>query len=150
MKKMIIIILRWVAVLPGAILFVLLCDFPLHWIALMRKYLPDKIIEFDNPATFEYLLYAFWHPVLLITAAAFIAPSKKFWVGLVFTVLMFLFGLSVMIYSKQKDLVTYSAPELTFLINIIGCAIGLGYVYSKYWLVGVEDIDLDEENEQKQ
>ncbi|MCK4752473.1 MAG: hypothetical protein KAS75_03430 [Planctomycetes bacterium] len=134
-KKMIIIILRWVAVLPGAILFVLLCHFPIHWIVLLREYIPDKVIEFNNPAKLEYLLYAFFDPFLLIIAAAFIAPSKKFWAGMVFTVLMFLFGLSVMIYSKQKGLVTYSAPELTFLINIIGCAVGLGYVYSKYLMV---------------
>ena len=148
-KKIIITILRWIAVLPGAILFVLLCHFPIHWFTLLQNYFPDKVIEFDNPATLEYLLYAFWNPLLLITGASFIAPSKKFWVGVLFTVLMFLFGLSVMIYSKQKDLVTYSAPELTFLVNILGCSVGLWYVYSKY-RQGVEEVDLDERDEQEQ
>ena len=133
---MIITILRWMAVLPGAILFVVLCDFPLHWFALLYKYIPDRIIEFNNPAKLEYLLYAFFHPFLTIMAAAFIAPSKKFWVGLVFTVLSLFLVLWTMIYSKQKDLVTYSTPELTFLIGIISCALGLWYVYNKYWLAG--------------
>jgi hypothetical protein len=87
MKKVIITILRWMAVLPGAILFALLCNFPIHWFVLLRKYVPDKVIEFDDPAKLEYLLYAFFNPFLVIIAVAFIAPSKKFWVGLVFTVL---------------------------------------------------------------
>ena len=66
MKKMIIIIiLRWMAVLPGAILFVFLCKFPIHWLVLLPEYISDRVIEFGNPAKLEYLLYAIFNPFLL-------------------------------------------------------------------------------------
>ncbi|RKY09224.1 MAG: hypothetical protein DRP66_02720 [Planctomycetota bacterium] len=131
--KMVITILRWMAVLPGAILFVFISDFPIHWIVVLQEYIPDKIITFDNPAQLEYLLYAFFNPFILIMSATFIAPSKKFWVGLLFIVLSLILALVGLVYSKQNNLATYSAPEITLLLNIAGYTVGCIYIYNKYW-----------------
>lgn len=67
----------------------------------------------------------------LIIAAAFIAPSKKFWTGFLFMVLSLILALFVLVHSKQNNLATYSAPEITFLLNIAGCAVGFIYIHNK-------------------
>lgn len=71
MKDLVVSILRWLAVLPGSILFVIVCMFPIHWFVELKKYAPVKIIEFDNPAQFEYLLYAFCNPLFFNNSCRF-------------------------------------------------------------------------------
>ena len=93
-------VLRWILVMPGALLAAILILFPLHWLlliifALASSPSPDAIIStkdcstsfifcFLEIETVERLGYGFITPLTIIVASSYIAPSKKVRVGKVF------------------------------------------------------------------
>ena len=89
-------ILRWVGVLPGALLCVFIVTFPIHWVVMLIQHFGTS---FDtsgrgSPLSFYYYLAmlspevletfgnAFFTPFVLITAGANIAPQFKFPTGI--------------------------------------------------------------------
>ena len=69
-------VLRWISVLPGAILAAILITFPVHWILVLFGV--PLIGSFVSVETAERLIMSFTTPYVLITAGRYIAPSYEF------------------------------------------------------------------------
>lgn len=86
--------LRWIAVLPGAIIAGLLATFPLHWILYLAFALDGStlfgFVEFENGLDItgiEYALSPFVIALFYMWAGTEIAPKHKFATALVLGVL---------------------------------------------------------------
>jgi len=77
---------RWIAVLPGALVFSLLALFPLHWI-LYLTLVDGSAISGANIQSIEYILSPFVIAIIFILVGFKIAPKYKFQVSIVFTIL---------------------------------------------------------------
>jgi len=82
--------LRWIAVLPGAIVAALLAMFPWHWVVLFYASFAGKtgyggeetfglgtLLRIIGPESVERAGYGFLTPFVMITIAARIAPRFK-------------------------------------------------------------------------
>ena len=92
-------ILRWIAVLPGAILAGILVTFPVHWVALLIHHFGgsgDSFITVDDKSLvaamplemLERFGYALVVPATIVVTAAWIAPRFHFITAVVMTVLI--------------------------------------------------------------
>lgn len=97
-KTVIVETLRWIAVLPAALLSGLLVTFPIHWIVLLIGLVDNPnesvitvngkgLLASINPATLERFGYALFVPIAALTAGAMVAPRFKFQTGIVLAVL---------------------------------------------------------------
>ena len=86
MKKDIIYWLRWIAVLPGAIIFGFLATFPLHWF-LYFTLAHGETISGVNIRPIEYMLYPFVIAIVFILVGFEIAPEYKFKTSMTLTIL---------------------------------------------------------------
>ena len=73
---------RWVAVIPGAVLFSLLATFPLHWI-LYSTLVNGEMVSGVNIAPIERFLYPFVIAFTYVFAGYKIAPKNKFQTAIV-------------------------------------------------------------------
>jgi len=132
--------LRWLAVLPGAVIGAVLVAFPIHWIIMFIKYTgtevgEDGTITYDNiiaaipPDVLEYFAYAFFTPFVIILAGAYIAPSLKFATGLTLA-LVLLVGYAVLlsVYGSEID-ISGLRFVVTVALNLGGIGAGLYIVY---------------------
>lgn len=129
-------VLRWAAVIPGALLGVLLVTFPIHWF-VMFQYMdtPDygaKDLEtIINPQTLELLLKAFFAPCIFIALGSRIAPKFKFYTGIVLAIALGVFygyAATVVVGEIQEGLYTpvrWLRLGITALLCIAGIAVGL-------------------------
>jgi len=92
-------VMRWIAVLPGAILCAILALFPIHWAVMLIKHFwthvdSDGTITYYNPLAalpaevLEYFANAFFTPFIIISVGARIAPKFKFQAAIALAVLM--------------------------------------------------------------
>ncbi len=134
-----ITVLRWLAVVPGAILFPILIDFPIHWLVQLKFYFlpPDEphlfgFVYFDNPAEFEYLMYAFFNPLAMILAVAYITPHKKLIASVIASVLCVGF-IAISYYSVIASDVGIGFKDIFVksILNIAGLTLALIYAYRK-------------------
>lgn len=126
-------LLRWIAVLPGALLAGILATFPLHWI-LQLKSMDGTFLGFIElpPEAFvsiEYALYPLVIALVFIVVGASIAPSFKFRVACALAVLYVLFALGALIFAVNIGLQT--SIGIRAAGPVIGIILGLLIVRQK-------------------
>jgi len=125
--------LRWIAVLPGAVLGGLAATFPLHWILDAWIFPHDgayflDMIEFDQPvdvATIELGLTPLIIAVFYVWAGAEIAPAHKLKVGVVLS-LLFVCALAYLFFTSNG--------QATFEIKTAGALFGILLGLAIVWL----------------
>ena len=123
-------VLRWLAVLPGALLCALIVNFPIHWVVMLIQHFGSISIDAEtpiaaiNPEMLELLGYAFFNPFIIIISGAYIAPRFKFQTGIALAVLWgIIFGVSNTTSISQGQ---YSGwGWLRFVITCMLCVAGV-------------------------
>tara|TARA_Y100000814_G_C12335250_1_gene402684 strand:+ start:649 stop:1080 length:432 start_codon:yes stop_codon:yes gene_type:complete len=136
-------VLRWILVMPGALLAAILILFPLHWLFLIiSSPSPDAFISvkdcstsfifcFLEIETVERLGYGFITPLTIIVASSYIAPSKKVRVGKVFAILIALF-IFWNIFAEQVYEFQFSYYLILIVLQIAGIYTGLRIIRDKF------------------
>ena len=80
-------IVRWILVLPAAIVAVVLVAFPIHWVVMVNLggWGEDPMIEIRDESTLrsiELFLQGLLGPLAFVCAAAFIAPARRLMVSI--------------------------------------------------------------------
>jgi hypothetical protein len=86
--------IRWVVVLPGAIISGILAIFPLHW-ALHATFVRGSMISGMDIKPIEYFLYPFVVAIIYIVAGFKIAPKHKFKTASILFVFYVLFWITI-------------------------------------------------------
>jgi hypothetical protein len=118
----VITVLRWLAVLPGAVLAAILVSFPVHWAVLATFTSQDSIIQTSGQGLvdIERLAQAFFGPLAGVWASGRIAPARRFETAVVVGVLV---GAVVALApSLSGGSVFVSAPNV--VLNLLGIAAG--------------------------
>ncbi|MBK8114664.1 MAG: hypothetical protein IPK44_09090 [Candidatus Accumulibacter sp.] len=98
-------ILRWIAVLPGALAAVVIVLFPIHWTVMLIEHLGTSTDDSGSgsplslwyylakidPEVLELFGNAFFAPIVLISVGARIAPKFKFFTGIALAVALGVF-----------------------------------------------------------
>jgi len=108
--------LRWITVLPGALIFSLLVLFPLHWI-LYFTLVDGGAISGVNIGPIEYALSPFVSAIVFILAGFKIAPKYKFQASIVLTVLWIAIFIGFFFMS-------ISILQLQFQVRSVGSLLG--------------------------
>jgi phosphoglycerol transferase MdoB-like AlkP superfamily enzyme len=137
-------ILRWIAVLPAAVVCSFLVAFPIHWFVMFIHLSGNNtdIITIDGksllasipPEILERFGYALFVPFTLIYIGSIIAPRFKFQTSIVIAVLIaMLLTTSVCCISLGyiKDGMSVFRWLITIALWIIGISCGLYYSYKK-------------------
>ena len=134
MKKDFICWLRWVAVLPGALIASLLSTFLLHWLLYSIFTQNDPFIELPSETInfIEYALYPFLVAIVFVLVGSAIAPMYKFRTAITLAILYTVFAIGAFFF------VVKSGGNLSFGVRIAGPVIGL--------LVGLYIIRREEKN----
>ena len=129
-------VLRWVAVLPGALICVFLVLYPIHWFVMLQytnnaDYDASDLKVILNPQTLELLMRAFLSPFILITVGAKIAPKFKFQTAIVLAIVLGVFygvAATIVVGDIQEGLYTpmrWLNLAMTVLLCGAGMAVGL-------------------------
>lgn len=97
MNSKIKIYLRWIFVLPLAIVFAILMDFPLHYILYSVLSGGENPFITPYPESPELILAPFFRAFVFVLAGAFIAPNNNILVGKIFSVI-WVFSATVGVY----------------------------------------------------
>ncbi|MFA5049348.1 MAG: hypothetical protein WC516_10055 [Patescibacteria group bacterium] len=128
--------LRWLAVLPGALLAGLLATFPLHWILYLVFAHDGTILGFiELPdgvnKSIEYMLYPFVVAFTFILVGYKIAPKYKFRTTIVlfgiYTLLWFISTFASLFLKIEGVQISFSGRTI---FALLGAAIGL-YIASR-------------------
>jgi len=123
MKKDFIYWLRWIAVLPGALIFGFLILFPLHWI-LYFALAKGETISGVNIRPIEYTFAPFVSAITFILIGFEIAPKYKFQTSIILTILHMSFVIYLIIFM--------SAPlEIRGILGLLGSFLGLYITWIK-------------------
>ena len=136
---------RWIVVLPGALLAVLIAMFPIHWAVMLIQHLGTSTDDSGSgsplstyyylaaltPEVLEYFGNAFFTPIVFIAAGANIAPKFKFatGIGLALALGVFYGAVSTQIAEEIAD--GLYTPErwlrlaVTLCLWVAGVAVGL-------------------------
>lgn len=135
-------VLSWIAVLPSAILAVLLFAFPIHWLVMWLQMSPsydgafltdanDKpvaLLSFIPTEMLEYFANAFFNPLVLIYVGASVAPKFKFQTGIALAI-FWAISLGVVMFRVISHRVVegwnWLHLTITFLLGIAGIGVGL-------------------------
>jgi len=118
--------LRWVAVLPGALVTGFLATFPLHWV-LYFTLVDGEIISGVNIKLIEYTLYPFVIAITFILVGFEIAPANKFKTSVVLTAIWILSFLGVFIFFSALK----PQFELRSALSLLGAFLGLYIAWRK-------------------
>jgi hypothetical protein len=126
-------ILRWAAVVPGALLSVFVVMFPIHWVVMLQymntpDYDASDLEALLSPQTLESFANAFFTPFVLISVGSRIAPKFKFSTGIALAVLLGVFYgwvATVVVGEIQQGLYT-PTRWLRLGIAVLLCIAGLG------------------------
>ena len=135
-------VLRWIAVLPGSFLCVVLAAFPIHWVVMLIQMFgrsgEDATISVGGktplaaipPEVLERFGYALFTPLVMIIIGVKIAPSFKFSTGIALAVLWgIMFGVGMTIAISQGWGWGWLRFVITCVLGISGVAIGLSQVH---------------------
>ena len=132
-------ILRWIAVLPTAVVCAFLVAFPIHWFVMLIQ-LYGKNGDSFNPLVFippeilERFGYALFVPYTLVSVGAIIAPKFKFQTGIVIAILIVILlmtSLCFIAFGYIKSDTSGLRWSITVLLWIVGISYGLYYSYKK-------------------
>lgn len=120
-------LLRWITVLPGAILGGFLASFPLHWI-LYFTLARGEIIFGVNIEPIEYTLYPFAIAITFILIGSKIAPNNKFKTSVVLTCLWMLSFLAIFLFFSDSQ----TQFGIRGIGSLLGSLLGLFIVWKKF------------------
>lgn len=140
------IVIRWIAVLPSAVLCALLAHFPIHWAVMLIKWSgtdvdSDGAITYDNPLAampdevLEYFGVAFFVPCIIISVGANVAPKFKLITGIALAILLGVFyGVTSTYIADDVSNGLYTPGRwlrlaVTVILVIAGVAVGLLLAY---------------------
>jgi ABC-type sugar transport system permease subunit len=126
-------ILRWVAVLPGAILAVLVVMFPIHWLVMHQytDYGEGSLRGIISPRTLETLANAFFTPFIFVVSGSAIAPKFKYSTGIALALLLFpvyvWIGTVILsdVHQRPNTLFQWFRLGVTVLLWLAGFVFGL-------------------------
>lgn len=118
--------LRWVAVLPGALIAGFLATFPLHWV-LYFTLAHGETVSGVNIKPIEYNLSPFVIAITFILVGFEIAPVNKFKTSVVFTAIWLLsfFGVFIFLSALKPQF------ELRSALSLLGAFLGLYIAWRK-------------------
>lgn len=132
-----IYVMRWVAVLPGALLSAFLVSFPIHWSVMLLKYFgtehDDSGITYTNPLSaipsevLELFGYAFFTPFIITWVGARIAPKFKFQTSIALAIVVgVVYGVAATFIADDISSGLYTAGRwLRLIITVLLCIAGL-------------------------
>ena|SRR3989344_1396052 len=123
-------ILRWVAVLPGALLAGFLATFPVHWV-LYFSLAHGETISGVNINPIEYTIYPFFVALAFVLAGFAIAPKYKFKTSIVLTCLWIISFFSAFIIAPMVIPQIQLKFELRGILSILGSLLGLYIAWLK-------------------
>ena len=94
--------LRWIAVLPGAIIAGILSSFPLHWLLIFLVWANNENIQNLNIETIEYFLAPVVCAIAFVYTGYEIAPKFKIITAFILCGLYILFWLTLFILALLK------------------------------------------------
>lgn len=119
---------RWIAVLPAAVLSVVLVSFPIHWAVLMitSGSNDDESLGINDlpPETLERLAVAFFGPMAYIVAGAKVAPAYRLQTAVVLIVLLAVVLSASAMYVATSDRFDYEGWGWIEFIAVVGLWIG--------------------------
>jgi len=133
-------ILRWIAVLPAAIICSLLVMFPIHWLVMFilwcdknytDSFIPLALIPAETLERFGYALFV---PATLISVGAIIAPKFKFQTGIAIAVLVIVLlmaGLCYLVLGYFESDMSGLCWSITVLLWVVSISHGLYYSHKK-------------------
>jgi hypothetical protein len=92
-------ILRWILILPACFLVAVCSDFVTHFVLYV---IITSIAEGAYPETPELLITPFVRAFLFVVSAYAIAPSKKYFVSIMASILWILIALSIFIFFSER------------------------------------------------
>jgi hypothetical protein len=140
-----VVILRWIAVLPGALAAVIIVLFPIHWFVMLVGHLGTSSDDSGSgsllslwhylanidPEVLEFFGNAIFTPLVLISVGARIAPKFKFFTGIALAIALGVFyGMAATSIADDISEGLYT-PErwlrlaITVCLQIGGVIIGL-------------------------
>lgn len=129
--------LRWIAVLPGAVLAGFLITFPLHWLLYIAFAHNGTLLGFielppRSDIWIEQLLYPFVMATAFISAGHYIAPKYKFKSAIALFAIYAILWLVVVIISSTLE--SFYGVDIRFsgrtVLAIVGAILGL-YIAKK-------------------
>ena len=135
--------LRWIGVLPGALVSVVLVTFPMHWVVMLIQIFGgagyDSFITIDDknllaaipPEILERFGYAFFAPLVMVIIGAKIAPRFKFRIGIALAVLWSVFfavSMATTISGQYSDW-NWLRLTITSVLGMGGVGLGLFQTY---------------------
>lgn len=113
---------RWVAVLPAAVLGLVLVSFPVHWVLLASFTRDDAFLQLSSEglATVERLAIAFFAPFAFIAVGSWTAPRHNFQAALVLAgVVLLVLGLvyGYALFAPQNRV---AIDPLMVVLNLVG------------------------------
>jgi hypothetical protein len=135
------LVLRWIGIIPGALLCAFLADFPIHWAVMLVGYLGtehdnNSIVYTDPiaaipPEVLELFGNAFFTPFVIISVGARIAPRHKFHTGIALAIILgVIYGVVSTWVARDISEGVYTAGRwirlgITILLCISGLIAGL-------------------------
>ena len=118
--------LRWIAVLPGALIAGFLVTFPLHWV-LYFTLAHGETISGVNIKPIEYNLSPFVIAITFILVGSEIAPVNKFKTSIALTVIWLLsfFGIFLFLNTLKPQF------QLRSVLSLLGAFLGLYIAWRK-------------------
>ena len=126
MKKDFTYWFRWVAVLPGALIFGFLATFPLHWL-LYFTLARGETISGVNIRPIESMLTPFIFAIVFILVGVEIAPKYKFKTVIILTILYVSFVIGIIIFMSGY-------LKTNGILGLLGSFLGLYITWKKYRL----------------
>ena len=121
--------LRWVAVLPGALIIGFLATFPLHWILYFTLAHGDTVSGV-NILPIEHNLYPFVIAFVFIIAGGEIAPKYKFRTSAVLAILYAIFTIGVFLFASTSGIQPSLSPRA--LGPVAGILLGLFIIWGRF------------------
>lgn len=135
--------LRWLAVLPAAILSAVLISFPVHWAVMIFTGFAgddDTIGLWDlPPETLERLGIAFFAPLAFIMAGAKVAPTHKLQTAIVLTILLAMAWSASVTYIASNRNIGFDYQGWGWLEFAAAIALSIGGVISAVYYVNQEE-----------
>lgn len=124
-------ILRWVAIIPGAVLAVLVVMFPIHWLVMLQyvDHGEGSLKGILNPRTLESLANAFFTPFIFIAAGSAIAPRYKLPTGTFLALLLvpLYVWLATFVLSDIHQGLYTGARWFRLVVTVLLCTAGFGF-----------------------
>lgn len=129
-------ILRWLAVIPGAAIAVLVVMIPIHWL-VMLQYVDNgegSLNGIISHRILETFAHAFFTPFIFITTRSAIAPNHRFHTGIVLAVFLcplYIWGGTLILDDINHGVYTpfrWLRLVITVLLLVAGFVFGLRQV----------------------